>query len=54
MFPISAITMVLAMQVFGRLLDRVPTKSLFACAMLTMTAAILALVLVQDAATAAL
>ncbi|HYZ26630.1 MAG TPA: MFS transporter [Geminicoccaceae bacterium] len=53
-FPISALTMVLAMPVFGRLLDRVPTKPMFACAMLTMTAAMLALVLVDDAATAAL
>jgi MFS family permease len=53
-FPISAITMVLAMPVFGRLLDRMPTKPMFACAMLTMTAAMLALVLVHDAATAAL
>ncbi len=53
-FPISAVSMVLAMPVFGRLLDRVPTKPLFACAMLTMTAAMLALVLVDDAATAAL
>jgi len=53
-FPISAVTMVLAMPVFGRLLDRVPTKPMFACAMLTMTAAMLALVFVHDAATAAL
>ena len=53
-FPISALTMVLAMPVFGRLLDRVPTKPMFACAMLTMTAAMLALVSVDDAATAAL
>jgi MFS family permease len=53
-FPISAITMVMAMPVFGRLLDRVPTKPMFACAMLTMTAAMLALVLVHDAATAVL
>jgi MFS family permease len=53
-FPISAVSMVLAMPVFGRLLDRLPTKPMFACAMLTMTAAMLALVLVHDAATAAL
>ncbi len=53
-FPISAITMVMAMPVFGRLLDRVPTKPMFASAMLTMTAAMLALVLVGDAATAVL
>jgi MFS family permease len=53
-FPISAVSMVLAMPVFGRLLDRVPTKPMFACAMLTMTAAMLALVLAHDAATAVL
>jgi MFS family permease len=53
-FPISAVSMVLAMPVFGRLLDLRPTKPMFACAMLTMTAAMLALVLVHDAATAAL
>jgi MFS family permease len=53
-FPISAVVMVLAMPVFGRLLDRMPTKPMFACAMLTMTAAMLALVLVDDTATAAL
>jgi cyanate permease len=53
-FPISAVAMVLAMPVFGRLLDRLPTKPMFAGAMLTMTAAMLALVLVDDAATAAL
>jgi MFS family permease len=53
-FPISAVSMVLAMPVFGRLLDRLPTRPMFACAMLTMTAAMLALVLVDDAAAAAL
>jgi MFS family permease len=53
-FPISAVSMVLAMPVFGRLLDLLPTKPMFACAMLTMTAAMLALVLVHDATTAAL
>jgi MFS family permease len=53
-FPISAITMVLAMPVFGRMLDRMPTKPMFAAAMLTMTAAMLALVLVHDTATAVL
>jgi MFS family permease len=53
-FPISAVAMVLAMPVFGRLLDRLPTKPMFAAAMLTMTAAMLALVLVDDAATAVL
>ena len=53
-FPISAVTMVLAMPVFGRLLDRLPTKPMFAFAMLTMTAAMLCLVLVQDLFTAVL
>jgi cyanate permease len=53
-FPISAVAMVCAMPVFGRLLDRLPTKPMFAGAMLTMSAAMLALVLVDDAATAVL
>ncbi|MGH6921819.1 MAG: MFS transporter [Geminicoccaceae bacterium] len=53
-FPISAVSMVLAMPVFGRLLDRLPTRPMFAGAMLTMTAAMLVLVLAHDAATAAL
>ena len=33
-FPISAMTMVCCMPIFGRLLDRYPTKPLFAAAML--------------------
>ncbi len=53
-FPISAVSMVLAMPVLGRMLDRLPTKPMFAAAMLTMTATILALVLVDDPATGAL
>jgi MFS family permease len=52
LFSISALTMVLAMPVFGRLLDRLPTKPMFAGALLTMTAAMLALVLVRDVPTA--
>jgi MFS family permease len=52
LFSISALTMVLAMPVFGRMLDRFPTKPLFAVALLTMTAAMLALVLVRDVPTA--
>ncbi|HSA79402.1 MAG TPA: MFS transporter, partial [Geminicoccaceae bacterium] len=52
LFSISALTMVLAMPVFGRLLDRLPTKPMFAGALLTMTVAMLALVLVRDVATA--
>jgi predicted MFS family arabinose efflux permease len=47
LFPISALTMVLAMPLFGRLLDRLPTRPMFACAMLTMTVAMLALVMVE-------
>jgi MFS family permease len=52
LFSISALTMVLAMPVFGRLLDRLPTKPMFAGALLTMTAAMLALVLVRNVPTA--
>jgi MFS family permease len=48
LFPISAVTMVVAMPLFGRLLDRLPTRPLFAFAMLTMTVAMLALVMVDD------
>ena len=48
LFSVSALTMVLAMPLFGRLLDRLPTRPMFACAMLTMTAAMLALVMVDD------
>ena len=33
-FPVSAITMVCCMPIFGRMLDRLPTKPLFAAAML--------------------
>ena len=54
LFPVSALTMVLAMPVFGRLLDRLPTRPMFAFAMLTMTAAMLALVTVHDAPSASL
>ena len=53
-FPISAIAMVCCMPVFGRMLDRFPTKPLFAAAMLMMTASMTSLVLVQDLATAIL
>jgi MFS family permease len=53
-FPISAVSMVLAMPVFGRLLDRVPTQPMFAVAILIMAAAMLTLILVQDATTAVL
>lgn len=53
-FSVSAITMVLAMPVIGRLLDRFPTKPIFACAMLTQTAALIAIVFVDDLASAVL
>jgi cyanate permease len=42
-FPISAVTMVCFMPVFGWLLDRLPTKPLFAGAMLLMSAAMITL-----------
>jgi MFS family permease len=48
LFSISALTMVVAMPLFGRLLDRLPTRPMFAFAMLTMTAAMLALAAVRD------
>jgi MFS family permease len=47
-FPISATTTVLAMPVIGRLLDRLPTRPVFAAAMLAMSAAMLTLTLVRD------
>jgi MFS family permease len=47
-FPISAITTVLAMPVIGRLLDRLPTRPVFAAAMLAMSAAMITLTLVRD------
>jgi MFS family permease len=46
-FPISAITMVLTMPVVGRLLDRLPTQPVFACGMLTMSAAMVVLAFVE-------
>jgi MFS family permease len=53
-FSVSAITMVLAMPIIGRLLDRFPTKPIFACAMLTQSAALIAIVFVDDLASAVL
>jgi MFS family permease len=47
-FPVSAVTMVLALPLFGRLLDRLPTKPIFAGALLLMTAAMLALARADD------
>ena len=51
-FPISAIAMVCFMPIFGRLLDRFPTKPLFASGVLLMSASMIALVFVQDLPTA--
>ena len=53
-FPISAVTMVLALPMFGWLVDRAPTKPSFAIAMLMVSATILAMVGVRDAATSTL
>ncbi len=53
-FPVSAITMVLAMPVVGRMLDRLPTRPTFAAAMLSMTMAMVSLVAVRDVRTALL
>lgn len=53
-FPISAITMVCCMPIFGRMLDRFPTKPLFASGVLLMTASMIALTLVRDLPTAVL
>jgi MFS family permease len=47
-FAISAVVMVLTMPVFGYLLDRLPTLPMFACALLIMSAALVALALVRD------
>ncbi len=47
-FPVSALSMVLAMPLIGRLLDRLPTRPLFAAAMLTLSAAMLTLLTVRD------
>ncbi|MEM9441424.1 MAG: MFS transporter [Pseudomonadota bacterium] len=51
-FPISAVTMVCCMPIFGRMLDRFPTKPLFASGVLLMTASMIALTLVHDLSTA--
>ncbi|MEZ5931884.1 MAG: MFS transporter [Alphaproteobacteria bacterium] len=47
-FPISAITMICCMPIFGRLLDRFPTRPLFASGILLMTASMIALTFVHD------
>jgi MFS family permease len=47
-FPISALSMVLAMPLVGRMLDRLPTRPMFACGMLTMSVVMVALTFVHD------
>jgi len=47
-FPVSALSMVLAMPLIGRLLDRLPARPLFAAAMLSLTAAMLMPLTVHD------
>ncbi|MEM7044189.1 MAG: MFS transporter [Pseudomonadota bacterium] len=51
-FPISAIAMVCCMPIFGRMLDRFPTKPLFASGVLLMSASMIALTMVRDLPTA--
>jgi len=51
-FPISAITMVCCMPIFGRMLDRYPTKPLFSAAMLLMTGSLISMVFVENLPTA--
>ena len=51
-FPISAITMVCCMPIFGRMLDRYPTQPIFAVGMLLMTGSLLSMVFVKDLTTA--
>jgi MFS family permease len=51
-FPISALTMICCMPIFGRLLDRLPTRPLFAAGILLMTASMTALTFVKDLPTA--
>ena len=47
-FAISAVVMVITMPVFGYLLDRLPTRPVFASALLIMSASLVALALVRD------
>ncbi len=46
-FSISAVVMVISMPVFGYLLDRLPTRPMFASALLIMSASLVALALVR-------
>lgn len=50
-FALSAVVMVLTMPVFGYMLDRLPTRPMFAAALLIMSASLMALALVTDVAT---
>jgi len=53
-FSISAVTMVCFMPIIGRMLDRFPTKPMFACALTTMAFALVAMAFVDDLVTAVL
>jgi len=53
-FPVSAVSMVVGMPLFGHLLDRLPTRPVFAAALGLMTLAHLAMVAVHELATAVL
>jgi MFS family permease len=53
-FPISAFSMVLAMPLVGRMLDRLPTRPMFACGILTMSIVMVALTFVRDMPSAVL
>ena len=47
-FSISAVAMVISMPMFGYLLDRLPTRPMFACALFIMSASLVALASVTD------
>lgn len=49
-FSLSAMVMVVSMPVFGYLLDRLPTRPMFASALLIMSASLLSLAMVTDVA----
>jgi MFS family permease len=49
-FSISALVMIMTMPVFGYLLDRLPTRPMFASALLVMSASLVALASVRDVA----
>jgi MFS family permease len=52
-FPLTAISMVIAMPLFGRMLDRFPTRLVFVAGLLCMTAASITLAYVQGLMSAA-